>query len=276
MLKTLNDSTSVNKTDFFSSLLVSPQAQRRLFAELYRRGRVSDAANRQSDLDLAGAVVSAIVESELTVFLKRENARGRHRNYRNGYLTRRLRMGEEVLTARIARDRDGVFEPSFVRSYARTFEASLEDILAFSVYEGYRREELAVLLFSLYEGQRAKGLALGHQMECLFESLDSWLKQPMDASMPILVGWEKEAHHCAGIEKRICGVKALRLDGTLKGLVAVACDIDSKEDLQARAVERLFDLGLTNVQLFFPLNCRPAFTRAVGRMWPQAVIAEGG
>ena len=99
-LHILNDDIIPTSVDLITQLLTSEEAQKQFFAAIYHKGRVSEAANRQSDLELAGTVVSAIVESELVAFLKRENGkRGARKNYRNGYISRELHVGRERLPA---------------------------------------------------------------------------------------------------------------------------------------------------------------------------------
>ena len=121
-LHILNDDIIPTSVDLITQLLTSEEAQKQFFAAIYHKGRVSEAANRQSDLELAGTVVSAIVESELVAFLKRENGkRGARKNYRNGYISRELHVGRERLPVQIPRDRNGVFRPSFVHTYSRAF-----------------------------------------------------------------------------------------------------------------------------------------------------------
>ena len=100
-LHILNDDIIPISVDLITQLLTSEEAQKQFFAAIYHQGRVSEAANRQSDLELAGTVVSAIVESELVAFLKRENSkRGAKKNYRNGYIPRELHVGKEKLRCR--------------------------------------------------------------------------------------------------------------------------------------------------------------------------------
>ena len=82
-LHILNDDIIPTSVDLITQLLTSEEAQKQFFAAIYHQGRVSEAANRQSDLELAGTVVSAIVESELVAFLKRENSkRGAKKSFR--------------------------------------------------------------------------------------------------------------------------------------------------------------------------------------------------
>ena len=61
-LHILNDDIIPTSVDLITQLLTSEEAQKQFFAAIYHKGRVSEAANRQSDLELAGTVVSAIVE----------------------------------------------------------------------------------------------------------------------------------------------------------------------------------------------------------------------
>ena len=74
-LHILNDDIIPTSVDLITQLLTSEEAQKQFFAAIYHQGRVSEAANRQSDLELAGTVVSAIVETELVAFLRRENSK---------------------------------------------------------------------------------------------------------------------------------------------------------------------------------------------------------
>lgn len=270
-LHILNDDIIPISVDLITQLLTSEEAQKQFFAAIYHQGRVSETANRQSDLELAGTVVSAIVESELVAFLKRENSkRGAKKNYRNGYIPRELHVGKEKLPVQIPRDRNGVFRPSFVHTYSREFRPSIEDILSFAVAEGYRREELAILLYQAYQDQRSDGLIIAKQMPILFESLEKWLTAPAPGTIRLLVGWEKRVRHCAGIEKRICGVKQLEPDGTLSGICAWACDADSDEDIEAKLIHFVkTKCGVNTVQMLFALNHCDAFESAAKKAWPQ-------
>ena len=259
-------------SDFSGSLLaLSPSLLPRWKASLIRAGILTPEHQTASDLELAGTLLSALSEAELLTFLKKNLMPG---NYRNGYVRRCFHFPQGNTVARIARDRSGLFESHLLPRYRGHVATHVEDLIATAVVTGYSPQEKLQLLSAFVRRENGDPKTLKGLLPLFSRCAEQWLADKIPACVRLAVGWEKTVYHSCGLCKRIAGIRVLADDAqTLLGVRAVACAVDSDEDLAFPLIEACGRIhGLSAPATFTTVgSVRSRFSEAAARHWPGSL-----
>lgn len=256
-------------SDFTGSLLaLSSSLLPHWKSSLIRSGILSPEHQAISDLQLAGILLSALFEAELLAFLNHPTQTD---NHRNGYVSRSFHFPQGNTIAQVARDRSGLFESQLLQRYNRRLSTNVEDLIALAVATGYSEKEKLTLLSALCRREGGNPKILKNLLPRFSHCAEEWLSDTIPACVRLAVGWEKTVHHVCGIRKRIAGIRVLSDDAkTLLGVRAVACDIDSDEDLAGPLIEACSRIHGMSVPAAFttvgPVKSR--FSEAAAAYWP--------
>ena len=220
------------------------------------------------------AVIERILDAELTEHLgyDRHAPEGRGSgNSRNGHGTKRILTDSERLEVNIPRDRNGTFEPQFVRKHQRRLEGFDEKVI--SLYaRGMTQREIQAHLEDLYQISVSPDL-ISRATEAVTEEAKSWQQRPLDAVYPVLfldairVRIRDEGTVC---NKAVHLALGLRVDGT-KELLGLWIEQNEGAKFWLKVLNELKGRGMQDC-LIAVVDGLKGFPQAIASAFPETQV----
>lgn len=137
--------------------------------------------------ELSSKLVNRILEKELEHHLKEEpesSSDEKSKNYRNGYIKKKLKTSNGTIDIQTPRDRDSEFDPTFVRKRQRKLLGLDEKVLA--LYgRGMSTRDIQSFVQDLYGMEVSKEL-ISDITDSINEEVKQWRLRPLDEVYPIV------------------------------------------------------------------------------------------
>jgi putative transposase len=143
-----------------------------------------------SDLTGQGGVIQEMVKSTVERILKAEQeahlgyepykkTKESQRNSRNGYSKKRFKTPSGEVEIEIPRDREGTFEPEFVRKH-QSFDPDLESRVVSMYARGMSTRDIAQQLKEFY-GTEVSPSLISRITDKVLEGVQEWQQRPLDS-----------------------------------------------------------------------------------------------
>lgn len=105
-------------------------------------------------------------------------------NSRNGYASKTLISEDGAFELDVPRDREGAFEPHWVKKQQRRF-TGMDDKILFLYAQGMTTREIVAVFKDLYDADVSAGL-VSRVTDAVIEQGVEWQSRPLDAVYPIV------------------------------------------------------------------------------------------
>jgi len=134
---------------------------------------------------LKGAVMSRLLEAEMTHHLGHERGLARHgTNARNGHSRKTVHTETGSVVVNVPRDREGTFEPQLIGKHQRRLEGFDEKVLALYA-RGMTTRDISAHLRELY-GTDVSHELISKATEHVLDEFRAWQRRPLEAVYPVV------------------------------------------------------------------------------------------
>lgn len=219
-------------------------------------------------------LVNGVLEGEMEHHLgyeKHSKATKSDDNYRNGHYDKEVISGEDTLSLKIPRDREGEFEPKFIPKGVRRFDGFDDKVI--SMYaRGMSMREIQEYLLEIY-GTNVSAELISNVTDKVMDDVIAWQGRPLDTTYPIVY---LDCIHVKTRDSHTVGNKAvyIALGVNMEGVKEVLGLWMSKNEGSKFWMQVVTELKTRGVQdiLIACVDGLKGFEEAIHAVFPQTTV----